>query len=350
MKKIGIGVLGATGMVGQTIIKLMENHPWFEVREVAASEKSTGKTYEEVMENRWSAGEEMPEAVRNMRLKDAKPGIDCDVVLSALDSSVASAIEKNFAKEGYIVSSNAKNHRMDDDVPLLIPEINHEHLSLVERQRKERGWKGFIITDPNCSTIHLCLALKPLVDSFGIDKVAVTTMQAVSGAGYPGVPSMDIIDNVVPFIKEEEEKLETEPLKIFGRKEGMKIQNAGMKISAQCNRVSVKYGHMEAVSVKFSRKPERNEIIESFMEFSPIKKLGLPSAPKRPVVYKEEENRPQNRLDLNTEGGMASVVGRLRECNIMDYKFVVLGHNLVRGAAGAAILNAELLKVKGYLE
>ncbi len=350
MKKIGIGVLGATGMVGQTIIKLMENHPWFEVREVAASEKSAGKTYEEVMVNRWSASEEIPETVRNMKLKDARPGIDCDMVLSALDSSVASVIEKNFAKEGYMVSSNAKNHRMDDDVPLLIPEINHEHLALVERQRKERGWKGFIITDPNCSTIHLCLALKPLVDSFGIEKVAVTTMQAVSGAGYPGVPSMDIIDNVVPFIKEEEEKLETEPLKIFGIEKGMKIHNADMKISAQCNRVSVKYGHMEAVSVKFSRKPGRDEIIKSFEEFSPIKKLGLPSAPKRPVIYKEEENRPQNKLDLNAEGGMASVVGRLRECSIMDYKFVVLGHNLVRGAAGAAILNAELLKAKGYLE
>jgi aspartate-semialdehyde dehydrogenase len=350
MRKISVGILGATGMVGQTIIRLMEDHPWFEVSEVAASERSTGKTYEEAMKNRWSASEEIPEGVRDMRLKDAKPGLDCDIVLSALDSSVASEIEKSFAKEGYPVSSNAKNHRMDEDIPLLIPEINHDHLELIERQRKNRGWKGFIITDPNCSTIHMCLALKPLIDSFGIEKVSVTTMQAVSGAGYPGVPSMDIIDNIMPFINDEEEKLETEPLKIFGSEKNAHIQNADIRISAQCNRVSVRYGHMEALSVKFSRKPDREEIIDSFKKFSPIKKLGLPSAPDRPVVYRKEENRPQNKLDLDIEGGMASVIGRLRECSILDYKFVVLGHNLVRGAAGAAILNAELLKAKGYLE
>ena len=350
MRKISVGVLGATGMVGQTIIRIMEKHPWFGVSEVAASERSTGKTYEEVMKTRWSASEEIPERIKDMKLKEAKPDLDCDIVLSALDSSVASEIEKSFAKEGYPVSSNAKNHRMDEDVPLLIPEINHDHLSLIERQRKKRGWKGFIVTDPNCSTIHMCLALKPLIDSFGIEKVSVMTMQAVSGAGYPGVPSIDIIDNIMPFISDEEEKLETEPLKIFGSEKNMHIHNADMKISAQCNRVSVRYGHMEALSVKFSRRPEREEIIESFERFSPIKNLGLHSAPERPVVYKNEENRPQNKLDLGIEGGMASVVGRLRECSILDYKFVVLGHNLVRGAAGAAILNAELLKVKGYLE
>ncbi len=349
MRKIGIGVLGATGLVGQNIIKLLENHPWFEVAEVAASGRSAGKTYGEVMAGRWSASGKIPEKIREMKLKEAKPGLECEIVLSALDSSVAFEIEENFAKKGYIVSSNAKSHRMDRDVPLLIPEINHEHLSMVDKQRRSRGWKGFIITDPNCSTIHMCLALKPLIDLFGIEKIAVTTMQAVSGAGYPGVPSVDIIDNIVPFIGDEEEKLQTEPLKIFGKLSEDKIFEAGMKISAQCNRVAVRYGHMEALSVKFTRNPEKEEIVESLRKLKPIKKLGLPSAPERPVVYMTEENRPQNRLDLEVEGGMASVVGRLRKCGVLDYKFVVLGHNLIRGAAGAAILNAELLKTEGYL-
>lgn len=350
MSKISVGVLGATGMVGQTLIQLLDKHPWFEVTEVAASEKSAGKPYEEAMTSRWNITQEIPEYSRNLKLKECKPDLDCDLVLSALDSSVALEIEREFAHAGYAVSSNAKNHRMDRDIPLLIPEINADHVGLIKVQQKARKWKGFIVTDPNCSTIHMCIALKPLFDQFGLEKVMVTTLQAVSGAGYPGVPSMDIIDNVIPFIREEEEKLETEPLKIFGSLSGQKIRRARMTISAQCNRVGVRYGHTESVSVKLSKKATKEDIISSFRKFNPLASMRLPSAPKRPIIYLEEENRPQPKLDANLEGGMASVVGRLRECNILDYKFTVLGHNLIRGAAGAAVLNAELLKVKGCLE
>ncbi len=350
MSKISVGILGATGMVGQTIVQLLERHPWFEVTELAASEKSIGMDYEKVMEKRWNVSSEVPEYARSLRVEECKPDLDCDIVLSALDSSVAKDIEEDFAKAGYAVSSNAKSHRMDPDVPLLIPEINADHIDLIKKQRKARGWKGFIVTDPNCSTIHMCLALKPLFDRFGLSKVMVTTMQALSGAGYPGVSSMDIVDNVIPFINDEEDKIEIEPNKIFGALSVGSIKSAGMKISAQCNRVAVKHGHTECVSVKLSKKANSEDIIEAFGDFTTDKSLGLPSSPKHPVVYLRQENRPQPKLDVNTEGGMVSVVGRLRPCSILDYKFVVLGHNLIRGAAGAAILNAELLKSKGYIE
>ena len=350
MNKIPVGVLGATGMVGQTIIQLLENHPWFEVTEVAASERSAGKSYAEAMANRWNITPEIPEYARDLMLKEAKPDLDCKIALSALDSSVALEIEREFAQAGYAVSSNSKNHRMDKDVPLLIPEINADHVDLIKIQQKNRKWKGFVVTDPNCSTIHMCIPLKALLDSFGLEKVMVTTLQAVSGAGYPGVPSMDITDNVLPFIREEEEKLQTEPLKILGKFSGQEIKNAKFAISATCNRVAVKYGHTECLSVKLSKKATREEIISSFKKFNPLASLKLPSAPKHPIIYNDAENRPQPKLDANLEGVMASVVGRLRECTILDYKFTVLGHNLIRGAAGAAVLNAELLKVKGYLE
>lgn len=349
MGKISVGILGATGMVGQTLVRLLENHPWFEVTELASSEKSAGRPYEEAMESRWNTSPEIPEYARNLVLKECKPDLDCDLALSALDSSVALEIERAFAQAGYAVSSNAKNHRMDKDVPLLIPEINADHVNLIKTQQKNRKWKGFIVTDPNCSTIHMCIALKPLYDEFGLEKVMITTLQAVSGAGYPGVPSMDVIDNVVPFIREEEEKLETEPLKIMGTLSNQGINEAKIAISAQCNRVAVKYGHTECVSVKLSEKASKEDIISSFRKFNPLASMHLPSAPKRPIVYLGGENRPQPKLDANTEGGMASVIGRLRECDILDYKFVVLGNNVVRGAAGAALLNAELLKIKGYL-
>ncbi len=350
MAKISVGVLGATGMVGQTIVQSLTNHPWFEVTEVAASEKSAGKPYEEVMQSRWNINSEMPEYARNLMVKECKPNLNCDVVLSALDSSVAHSIEEDFARAGYAVSSNAKNHRMDPDVPLLIPEINADHINLIKSQQKSRGWKGFMVTDPNCSTIQLAIALKPLMDSFGVEKVIVTTMQALSGAGYPGVPSMDIIDNVIPYINDEEEKIETEPLKILGKISGDKISNAKFAISAQCNRVAVRHGHMQCVSVKLSKNAEEKQIISALNNFNPLRSLKLPSAPQHPIVYSNGNNRPQPKLDVNAGGGMTVTVGRLRECSILDYKFVVLGHNLVRGAAGAAILNAELLKVKGFLE
>ncbi len=350
MARISVGILGATGMVGQTLVQQIDKHPWFKVTELAASDKSAGERYGEVMKNRWNISSAMPDYARDLVVKECRPNLDCDLVLSALDSSVAKEVEEDFAKSGYAVSSNAKNHRMDPDVPLLIPEINAGHVELIKKQQKQRGWKGFIVTDPNCSTIHMCLALKPLLDSFGIEKVMVTTMQALSGAGYPGVSSMDIVDNVIPFIYDEEEKVETEPLKIFGSFSKDGINPAGMKVSAQCNRVAVRHGHTECVSVKLSKKVSEKEIIKSFEEFAPNMSLGLPSSPKHPVVYLENDNRPQPKLDVNLENGMASVVGRLRACSILDYKFVVLGHNLIRGAAGAAILNAELLKVKGYLD
>ncbi len=349
MAKISVGILGATGMVGQTMVELLSNHPWFEVTELAASEKSAGKKYEEEMETRWSISSQIPQYARNLTIKECKPNLNCDVVFSALDSSVALEIEENFAKAGYIVASKAKNHRMDLDVPLLVPELNANHIDLIKVQQKKRGWKGFIVTDPNCSTTQMSIVLKPLMDKFGVEQVMVTTMQALSGAGYPGVASLDIVDNVIPYIGDEEPKMESEPLKILGTFSSGKITPADFKISAQCNRVAVKDGHTECVSVKLSKNTTEGEILNAFKNFNPLKGLKLPSAPEHPIVYLTSNNRPQPKLDVNIEHGMASVVGRLRECSILDYKFVILGHNLIRGAAGNAILNAELLKVKGYI-
>ena len=348
--KIPVGILGATGMVGQTLVNMLAGPPWFEVTELAASERSAGRSYEEVMGTRWNASASMPEYARGLRVKECRPGLDCSIVLSALDSSVAGGVEEDFAREGYAVSSNAKNHRMDADVPLLIPEINAGHVGLIGAQRKRRGWKGYIVTDPNCTTIHMCLALKPLIDLFGVDKVMVTSMQALSGAGYPGVSAMDIVDNVIPFIGDEEEKVQEEPLKIFGSMSDGTVSRARMAISAQCNRVAVRQGHTECISVKLSGKASRDEVIDAFIGFRASGMPKLPSAPEHPVIYLAQEDRPQPKLDIGLEGGMASVVGRLRPCSILDYKFVVLGNNLVRGAAGAAILNAELLKASGYLD
>ena len=295
MDKIKVGVLGATGMVGQTIVGMLDKHPWFEVTELAASERSMGKSYGELMRQRWNIAGPMPEFAKDMKVKECKPNLDCDLVFSALDSSVAHGIEEEFAKEGYAVSSNAKNHRMDKDVPLIIPEINPDHLKLVEAQKK-RGWKGFIVTDPNCSTIGMCLALKPLMDRFGIEKVMVTTMQALSGAGYPGVASLDAVDNMIPYISGEEEKMESEPLKIFGRLEGENVTEAKMGISASCNRVAVRHGHTECVSVKLSKSASPEQIAEAMESFNPLGKMGLPTAPKRPVIVSEHQNRPQPKL------------------------------------------------------
>lgn len=349
MAKITVGVLGATGLVGQTIVNMLDRHPWFEVTELAASERSAGKRYEEVMESRWNTSHSIPEYARGLVVRECRPDLNCDLVLSALDSSVAEGIEKSFARSGYAVSSNARNHRMEPDVPLLIPEINANHLDLIRVQQKRRGWKGFIVTDPNCSTIQMCIALKPLIDCFGVEKVMVSTMQAVSGAGYPGVSSMDIVDNVIPFIGSEEEKMQTEPLKILGKLSGNAIKPLKMAISAQCNRVAVRHGHTECVSVELAGNATEDKMISAFREFRPLKSMGLPTAPEQPIIYLNNENRPQPKLDANAGKGMSVVIGRLRRCNILDYKFVVLGNNLVRGAAGAALLNAELLKVKGYL-
>jgi len=283
--------------------------------------------------------------------RNVRPTSLASLVFSALPARVAGPVEEEFAAAGYAVSSNARNHRMDSDVPLLVPEVNPDHVALIETQRRNRGWKGFIVTNPNCCAAPLALALKPLWDRFGITTLNVVTMQALSGAGYPGVPSLDILDNVIPYIAGEEEKVEREPLKLFGRLEGEAIEEAEMAISAQCNRVATREGHLEAVSVQLGQEASREEVVVALRSFrGPLQDLGLPSAPERPIVVREEMDRPQPRLDRDEGKGMSVVVGRVRECPVLDYKFLVLGHNTIRGAAGAAILNAELLAAQGYLD
>ncbi len=348
-KMYKVGVLGATGMVGQRMIALLDNHPWFTVTALAASEQSAGKSYADAAT--WQLDTPVPSWAASMIVQKSAPPLDCDFVLSGLDNAVAGEIEEQFAAAGYPVISNAKNHRMAADVPLLIPEVNAAHLDVIDRQRKNRGWnKGFIVTNPNCSTIGLVCALKPLQEAFGITKVLVTTMQAISGAGYPGVASLDILDNVVPFIKGEEEKVETETRKLLGGFDGERFIDAEIAVSAQCNRVHVRDGHLECVSVEFSEQAEPEAVIRAWRSFAPeTTKLGLPSIPDPFIIYKEEENRPQPRRDRDAGWGMAVTVGRLRRCPILHYKFVVLSHNTIRGAAGAAIADAELLAAKGLL-
>ena len=349
MNKIQVGILGATGTVGQRFVHLLQDHPWFEVTALAASTASAGRPYGEIC--RWKVSTEVPPAVRDMTVEECAPGLDCDLVFSALPGDVAGPIEESMAAAGYFVSSNAKNHRMDPDVPLLIPEVNPDHIQIIEHQRRQRGWeRGFIVTSPNCSATPLALALKPLQDSFGLSAVMVTTMQAISGAGYPGLPSWDILENVIPYVGGEEEKVEAEPLKLLGRLEGHEFRAAPIVISAQCNRVPTLEGHLEAVSVRLARKAEVGAVVESLRSFTALpQELELPSAPRRPIVVRGEVDRPQPRYDRDEQGGMAIVVGRVRECPVLDYKFVVLGHTTVRGAAGGSILNAELLMAKGYL-
>jgi len=350
MKKIKVGILGATGMVGQRFIQLLENHPWFEISALAASERSAGKTYQESMVGRWKLETPIPQNVAGMDVKECTPDLDCRVVFSALDSSVAGPVEEEFARQGYVVSSNSKNHRMDDDVPLLIPEINGDHLEIIPTQKKRLGSKGFIVTNPNCSTVGLVMGIAPLHEKYGVTKIVVTTMQALSGAGYPGVASLDIIDNVVPYIGGEEDKVETEPQKILGTIKNNRFVMADMLISASCNRVNVKDGHLETVSVEMKTKPSREHLIATLKAYNPLKGLDLPFAPSQPIVVREENDRPQPRFDRDEGKGMACVIGRIRKCPILDYKFLVLSHNTIRGAAGAAILNAEYMKVKGYLD
>ena len=346
------GVLGATGVVGQRIVQLLENHPWFELTAVAASERSAGKTYAEAVNGRWKLDTAIPAAARNLPVRELETTLECDFVLSALDSAVAGPVEEEFARAGYPVVSNSKNHRMDPDVPLLIPEVNPGHLAVLPQQRKARGYSsGLLVTNPNCSTAGLVLALKPLEDAFGLEQVLVVTMQALSGAGYPGVASLDILDNVIPYIGGEEEKLELEPRKLLGKVVGGKFIDAPLRVSAQCNRVNVFDGHLECVSVKLKRKASPAEVSEAFRSFrAPEEVRGLPSALEHPVVVLDEPDRPQPRRDRNLGNGLAAVVGRVRACPLLDVKFLVLSHNLLRGAAGAALLNAELLAAQGYLE
>jgi aspartate-semialdehyde dehydrogenase len=349
-KKWRAGVLGATGVVGQRIVKLLADHPWFELTEVAASERSFGKCYAEAV--RWHLDTPIPKAAGGLAVKGLDANLACDFVFSALDSSVAGTAEEEFARAGYPVVSNCKNHRMDPEVPLLIPEVNAAHLDAIPLQQKNRGYdSGFIVTNPNCSTAGLVLVLKPLADAFGLEKIFVVTLQAVSGAGYPGVASMDIHGNVVPFISGEEEKLESEPQKLLGKWDGKRFADAGLGISAHCNRVPVLDGHLECVNLSLKKIASLNEVREALRNFEVDEELAsLPSALRHPVVVLDEPDRPQPRRDVHSREGMAAIVGRVRECPLLDVKLTLLSHNLMRGAAGAALLNAELLAARGFLK
>jgi aspartate-semialdehyde dehydrogenase len=346
--RIEVGILGATGMVGQHFIRFLQGNPWFDLKWLGASDRSAGKRYQDAMV--WHSAGVVPESVKDLKVEESKPGNAPRLLFSAMDAGVATEIERAFAEAGHVVVSNSRNHRMEQDVPLLVPEVNPDHLRLVPGQQRVRGWKGQIVTNPNCSTIGLVMALGPL-KQFGITKVIVSTMQAVSGAGYPGVASMDILGNVVPFIGGEEEKMQQETQKILGDFAGDHIAPLAAKVSAHCNRVGVIDGHTETVSVEFSSKPSLADVRHALESFRGVpQQKNLPSAPAQPVIYMEEANRPQPRKDAERERGMAAFVGRLRECPALDYKFVVLSHNTIRGAAGAAVLNAELMHSEGMLD
>ena len=346
--RIEVGILGATGMVGQHFIKFLQGNPWFDLKWLGASDRSAGKKYKDAMT--WHLAGGTPDAVAGLTVDECKPGNAPRLLFSAMDAGVATEIERAFAQAGHVVVSNSRNHRMEQDVPLLVPEINPDHLKLVPGQQRSRGWKGQIVTNPNCSTVGLVMALGPL-KQFGIAKVIVTTMQAISGAGYPGVPSMDIMGNVIPYIGGEEEKMEMETQKILGDFAGDRIVPLAAKVSAHCNRVAVVDGHTETVSVEFSSKPSEADLRQALESFRGLpQERNLPSAPPNPVIYMTEANRPQPRKDAERERGMAAFVGRLRACHALDYKFVVLSHNTIRGAAGAAVLNAELMHSEGMLD
>jgi aspartate-semialdehyde dehydrogenase len=345
--RVEVGVLGATGTVGQQFVRLLANHPWFEATWLAGSERSEGKTYAEAAN--WKLSTPMPEAASRRVVQPPVPGKGPKLVFSALDANVAGEIERAFAEAGHLVVSNARNHRMDPRVPLLIPEINPDHLQLLERQHADYGWAGGIVTNSNCSTMFLAMALAPL-RAFGLTRCNVVTLQAVSGAGYPGVPSLDILGNVIPFIGGEEEKLEIEPQKILGSLAGDHVDPHPVVISAHTTRVPVIDGHSEMISVDFADAVSAADLRHAFASFKGLpQELGLPCAPAQPLVYLEAENRPQPRLDVERDNGMAVFLGRLRRCPVLQHKFVALGHNTVRGAAGAALLNAELMQAQGLL-
>ncbi len=347
-----IGILGATGMVGQRFIQLLENHPWFEIAWLAASDRSSGKKYGDAA--KWRLDTPLPKRIAEMTVSPAEPENAPKIIFASVDAAIAREMEPAFANAGCAVLSNSSAFRMTPNVPLVIPEVNAEHLHLIEEQPSRRDSGGYMVTNPNCSTIGLVLALKPIEERFGIEQIFVTTMQAVSGAGYPGVASMDILDNVVPYIGGEEEKMEAETLKLLGRLDGHAVAPLKAGITAHCNRVSVVDGHTECVSIKLGNKlgrpATREDLLAAWDEFRPLAGRDLPFAPEQPVEWAGEPDRPQPRLDRNRGRGMAVTVGRLRPCNLLDWKFVLLSHNTVRGAAGATILNAELLASLGKLE
>lgn len=350
--RIPVAVLGATGMVGQRFIELLQGHPWFELVALGASESHGGRPYGEVA--RWRLSQSgMPASVANMPVVACRPEAlpDVKIVFSALPDNVAGTVEADCAKAGMAVFSNAKNYRMMEDVPLLVPEVNAAHVSAILQQRKGRGWSGCIVTNANCSATPLVMALKPLQEMFGVRKVIVTTLQAISGAGYPGVPSYDILDNVIPYIKNEEEKVEHETLKMLGKwEEGKGFVDASIEVSAQCTRVATRDGHLECVSVELGRDVEPEEVIAAWENYRPEpQQLKLPGAPAHALIYRREPDRPQTLLDRDAGNGMAVTIGRLRRCPILSYKFVALGHNTIRGAAGGSLLNAELCVKKGLI-
>lgn len=356
MDKLKVGILAATGMVGQKYVSLLEDHPWFEMEYVCASERSAGKTYEEAVEGRWHMQTDIPESVRKVMVEDVtrvEKAKKCDFVFSALGSGPAKEWEHKYAEAGIPVVSNASAHRHTDDVPMIIPEINADHIDIIPTQQKNRGWdEGFIVVKPNCSVQSYMAPLHALMQKgYELEELIITTLQAVSGAGHPGVSSWDAIDNMIPFIGGEENKSELEPLKIWGKISGKKFEYAKKpKISAHCNRIAVLDGHTACVSAKFDKKPEKGEILEIWKGFKSVpQELNLPMAPEQPIIYRDEDERPQPRLDRDVDKGMAVTCGRLRECNVFDWRFVGLSHNTVRGAAGGGILNAELLKARGYL-
>lgn len=348
--KIPVAVLGATGSVGQRFVQLLENHPWFRLAEAVASERSAGKTYGDAAD--WRLETLLPHDAAGLTVKALGDELESRLVFSGLDSSVAGDAEELYASRGCVVVSNSKNHRMDADVPLLIPELNADHLGAIEHQRRRRGGRGYIVTNPNCSTVGLAMALAPVERLCGIDQLHVTTMQAISGAGYAGVASYAILDNVIPYISGEEEKIETEPRKILGRWNGERFEDAPFRISAQTNRVPTIDGHLMTISFALRERGSASaeQIIDAIRQFrGEPQELNLPSAPKQPIHYSSDPDRPQPRLDRDRERGMAVTVGRLRPCNLLDFRMVALVHNTVRGAAGVAILNAELLEAKGLL-
>ena len=347
-RKIEVGVLGVTGMVGQQFVKLLQSHPWFELTWGGASDRSARKKYRDATS--WRLDGVMPAGAADILIDDCKPGNAPRLLFSSMDASVATEIEQAFAQAGHLVVSNSRNHRMEPDVPLVIPEVNPDHLKIIPLQQRRRGWKGMIVTNSNCSTMALALALAPL-KPFGIRRVLVTTMQAISGAGYPGVASMDINGNVIPYIGGEEEKMQQETQKILGDFAGDSIRPLSAKVSAHCNRVPVTDGHMVATSVEFEHRPSEADVLDAFRNFRGVPQdRQLPTAPPNPVMYMPQQDRPQPRRDAERERGMAVFIGRLRACPVLDYKFMALGHNTIRGAAGAAILNAELMYSEGLLD
>ena len=343
-----VAILGATGAVGQTFIRLLANHPWFEIVELAASERSEGKTYAEAA--KWIEGV-MPESVAGMIVKSIDPaGITSPIVFSALDSSVAGDAERAFAEAGKFVLSNAKNFRMEDDVPLVIPEVNASHLGLLDRQRRERGWTGAIVTNANCAATVAAVALAPLQERFGIETLFLTTMQAVSGAGYPGVASLDILGNVIPYIADEEPKLEKEMKKLLGTFDNESVTMASMKVSSHTNRVAVEHGHTVCITASFRQRITPDDALAALREWKgEPATFDLPSRPKQTLIVTDEPNRPQPRRDVNEGNGMTVIVGRVRPDPILDIRMVALGHNTIRGAAGGSVLNAELFARTGRL-